>query len=70
MAAHILEVRARAEARGIAAGILSRSVEDSLRRRAQGFNMVGLGTEMSLLIRALRENLAALGRKEALKLWF
>jgi 2-keto-3-deoxy-L-rhamnonate aldolase RhmA len=70
VAEHILDVRARAEAKGIAAGILSRSVEDSLLRRDQGFRMVGLGTDMMLLIRALRENLEALGRKEALNLWF
>lgn len=70
MAEHILDVRARAEAKGIAAGLLSRSVEDSLRRRDQGFHMVGLGTDMTLMIRAIRENLTALGREEALNLWF
>jgi 2-keto-3-deoxy-L-rhamnonate aldolase RhmA len=70
MAETILDVRARAEAKGIAAGIMSRTVEDSIQRRDQGFNLVALGTDMALLIRAIRENLLALGRKEALKLWF
>ncbi len=60
IAERILEVRAKAEAKGIAAGLLARGIEDSKRRRDQGFNMVGLGADMSLLIRALKENLAAL----------
>ena len=70
VAERILAVREKAEAKGIAAGVLSRSVEDSLRRRDQGFDMVGLGADMSLLIRALRENLDALGRTKPLNLWF
>jgi 2-keto-3-deoxy-L-rhamnonate aldolase RhmA len=68
VAERILEVRAKAEARGIAAGVMARSVEDSLRRRDQGFRMVGLGTEMGLLIRALRENLDTLGHHPPLNL--
>jgi 2-keto-3-deoxy-L-rhamnonate aldolase RhmA len=70
VAARILDVRAKAEAKGIATGIMARSVEDSLQRRDQGFRMVGLGTDMALLIRALRENLAALGHNAPPKLWF
>jgi 2-keto-3-deoxy-L-rhamnonate aldolase RhmA len=60
VAERILEVRQKAEATGIAAGLLARSVEDSRKRRDQGFNMVGLGSEMALLIRTIRENLEAL----------
>lgn len=70
VAERILDVRAKAAAKGIAAGLLSRSVDDSIRRRDQGFQMVGLGADMTLLIRAVRENLAALGREETLNLWF
>lgn len=70
VAERILDVRAKAEAKGIAAGVIARSVEDSLRRRDQGFQMVGLGTDMSLLIRAIRENLDALGSKPSINLWF
>ncbi|HLK60482.1 MAG TPA: aldolase/citrate lyase family protein [Chthonomonadaceae bacterium] len=70
VAERILEVRAKAEAKGIAAGVMARSVEDSRRRRDQGFRMVGLGADMSLLIRAIRENLDALGHKTPLNLWF
>ncbi len=69
IAARILDVRARAEAKGIAAGVIARSVEDSVQRRDQGFGMVGLGADMSLLIRALRTNIAALGCEERLTLW-
>jgi 2-dehydro-3-deoxyglucarate aldolase/4-hydroxy-2-oxoheptanedioate aldolase len=68
VAERILDVRARAEARGIAAGVLSRSVEDSRQRRDQGFRMVGLGADMGLLIRAIRENLTALGIDRPLNL--
>ena len=61
IADRILDVRAKAESNGIATGLLARSVEDSIERRDQGFSMVGLGSEMSLLIRAVKENLEALG---------
>ena len=70
VAERILEIRAKAEAKGIAAGVLSRSVEDAVRRRDQGFRMVGLGADMPLMIRAIRESLDALGRKTELNLWF
>ncbi len=61
VAKHILDVRAKAEARGVAAGLLARTVEDSILRRDQGFSMVGLGSDMAMLIRGIRENLEALG---------
>lgn len=65
----ILEVRAKAEAKNIATGVMARSIEESILRRDQGFRMVGLGTDMGLMIRALRENLKGLQHEEALKLW-
>ena len=68
VAEHILDVRARAEAKGIAAGVLARTIGDSVMRRDQGFRMVGLGADMSLLIRAIRENLDALGWNRPLNL--
>ena len=39
-----------------------RSVADAVNRRDQGFALVALGADMTLLVRALRENLAQLGR--------
>ncbi len=70
VANRILDVRAKAEAKGISTGVMARSIADSLQRRDEGFSMVGLGADMSLLIRAIRENLEALDRKETLDLWF
>jgi len=66
----ILDVRAKAEAKGIAAGILSRNPEDTVLRRDQGFRMIGLGTDMTLLIRAIREHLEAAESPTSLHLWF
>jgi 2-keto-3-deoxy-L-rhamnonate aldolase RhmA len=66
----ILEVRAKAEAKGIAAGIMARSPQDSILRRDQGFRMVALGTDTGLMIRAIRENLETLDHKPTLHLWF
>lgn len=70
MAQCILDVRAKASAKGIAAGIMSRSSQDTQLRRDQGFQMVALGTDMSLMIRAIRETLEAAGRPITLNLWF
>ena len=70
MAERILEVKAKAEAKGIATGISARNIPDSLHRRDQGFHLINLGADMSLLIRALKENLAALGQDVTPKLLF
>jgi 2-keto-3-deoxy-L-rhamnonate aldolase RhmA len=66
----ILDVWAKAEAKGISAGIMSRSPQDTILRRDQGFRMIALGTEMGLMIRGIREHLDAAGRENATKLWF
>jgi 2-keto-3-deoxy-L-rhamnonate aldolase RhmA len=55
VAERILDVRARAAERGIASGILCRSLEEVTSRRAQGFQIVGLGSDTGLLIRAIRD---------------
>lgn len=64
IAERILEVRAKAATKGISTAIMARSVEDACKRRDQGFQMVGVGADMPLLIRALREALTALRRNE------
>ena len=56
------EIKAKAAAKGIASGVMARSVADAVNRRDQGYQMVALGADMTLLVRALRENLAQLGR--------
>lgn len=66
----ILEIRAQAAARGIASGVLARNIPESLRRRDQQFGMVAIATDATLLVRAVRENLEALGRTAAPQLWF
>ncbi len=68
VADHVLAVRAKASARSIAAGVLARTADDVVLRRDQGFAMVGLGTDMSLLIGAVRERLKAVGWDRPLNL--
>jgi 2-keto-3-deoxy-L-rhamnonate aldolase RhmA len=60
VAERIMEVRERAAKRGIAAGVMARSVEDGERRREEGFRMIGLGSDAGLLVEALRGRLEAL----------
>ena len=62
VAEKILEIQTKAATKGIASGILSRSVDESIKRRDQGFEMIALGADVNLLIRAVRENFAKLGR--------
>ncbi len=70
LAQQILDMKDKAKARGIAAGIMAQDIENSQLRRDQGFGMIGLGTDATLLVRALRENLRALGRDGEPQLWF
>jgi 2-keto-3-deoxy-L-rhamnonate aldolase RhmA len=66
----LTDIKSKAAAQGIASGILARGTADAVNRRDQGFQMVGLGVDMTLLVRTIRENLAHLGRDTAPKLWF
>ncbi|MCL4860474.1 MAG: hypothetical protein KJZ93_13750 [Caldilineaceae bacterium] len=66
----ISEIKAKAAATGIASGIMARGVADAVRRRDEGFGMVALGSDMTLLVRSLQENLAQLGREVAPQLSF
>jgi len=70
LAQQILDMKDKAKARGIASGIMAQDLENSQLRRDQGFDMVALGTDATLLVRAVRENLRALGRDIEPKLWF
>jgi 2-keto-3-deoxy-L-rhamnonate aldolase RhmA len=70
IAERILDVRAKAGAKGIASGIMSRSPQDTILRRDQGFGMIALGTEMGLMIGAIKDHLDAAGRQTTLNLWF
>lgn len=64
------EIKSKAATKGIASGILARGMADAASRRDQGFQMVGLGADMTLLVRAIRETLAHVGRDTTPKLWF
>lgn len=56
----ILGFKEVVKARGLACGILTTGVDDSLRRRDQGFRMIALGADTGLLIRSLRASLDAM----------
>ena len=70
VAEQILDVRARAAARGIGAGVMATSVDDAVRRRDQGFRLVGLGSDAALLIRSVNAALLALRGRTEKRLWF
>lgn len=59
VAERLLALKDTARARGVPCGIMATDVENALLRQKQGFQMVGVGFDTGLLIRALRE---ALGR--------
>lgn len=58
IAEDILRMAALASARGIANGVIGTSPADIIRRKDQGFKMIGLGSEAGLLLKLLREMLA------------
>lgn len=70
VAEQILSVRRKAAARGIGAGIMATSLEDSVQRRDQGFSLVGLGSDTGLLIRSANAALLALRGRADKHLWF
>ena len=56
----VLDVKDRARASGIACGIMSLDVADAVRRRDQGFQLIGLGSDAGLLVRSIKGALEAL----------
>jgi 2-keto-3-deoxy-L-rhamnonate aldolase RhmA len=60
VAEKLLAFNHAARARGLGCGILATSVEDAIRRREQGFQLIGLGADTGLLIRSIRSALDAL----------
>ncbi len=55
-------LRKKAQARGMPVGIVATSPEDARRRAGEGYRLIGLGFDALLMIRSLKEMLAALGR--------
>jgi 2-keto-3-deoxy-L-rhamnonate aldolase RhmA len=69
VAEKIMAVREKAAKRNIPTGIIARDIEDAQRRSAQGFNMIGIGLDASLLIRSCQQMLAGLGRPVPQEAW-
>jgi 2-keto-3-deoxy-L-rhamnonate aldolase RhmA len=67
VADRVLEILNKANKKGIASGVMSTSVQDGILRRDQGFKMVGLGSDSTLLIRSITEAMERLGRKNGYK---
>jgi 2-keto-3-deoxy-L-rhamnonate aldolase RhmA/quercetin dioxygenase-like cupin family protein len=63
----ILDAKAAIVAAGKNCGLLARDSADLLRRREQGFRMIGLGADAGILINGLRERLAVVGRDAAMR---
>ena len=61
VAEHLSSIAAKARGRSIASGIIALDIEDLRRRLDQGFRMIGLGSDMSLLIGQIRQLMAAAG---------
>lgn len=62
VAGQILQLKEIIRAAGKHCGLLATSPENLVERRAQGFRMVGLGSDAGLLLRSLHESLKAVGR--------
>lgn len=63
VAESILAFKDKARARGLAAGIMATSLDDSRLRRDQGFQMIGLASDTGLLIRGLKDAMCAVREK-------
>jgi len=70
IAESILNIRARAAERGISSGVMSLDPADARTRRAQGFNLIGLGSDAGMMIRAINSAFSALGEKPPPHIWF
>ena len=62
VAEQIVALKDSLRAAGKSCGVLTRSPEDLVSRRSQGFQMLGLGSDAGLLFRSLHEMLRAAGR--------
>jgi len=60
VAEDILRMRELAAKRGIAFGVVAPNSEDAKKRKAQGFHMIGLGTDVDLLIRQTKSLMRSL----------
>lgn len=70
VAERILDVLDRATRRGIRAGVIGRGVDDMKSRIKQGFRLIGLGSDMGLMISAVLERQEALGVASRADVWY
>jgi 2-keto-3-deoxy-L-rhamnonate aldolase RhmA len=56
----INNIRQKATAKNIACGIIARNDDEGLRRCSQGFQMIGLGAEINLMMRAVQSTMKIL----------
>jgi 2-keto-3-deoxy-L-rhamnonate aldolase RhmA len=54
VAASIESMRSAAAAKGIASGVLARTTEEVIARRAQGFHMIAIGADVNLMLASIR----------------
>ena len=54
----ILSVRERAEAAGVAVGIIGRDLDEQALRREQGFRMIGVGSDTGFIAAAIKERMS------------
>ncbi|MEW5977361.1 MAG: aldolase/citrate lyase family protein [Acidobacteriota bacterium] len=69
VAEELLRIRKRLQERGIPTGIMATGPENGRARMEQGFQMIGLGADCGLLIRALSSMMEELGRKADPGVW-
>lgn len=70
VAEDIVRMTDLAIARGIAPGIIGRGFDDVARREAQGFRMIGLGSDVGLLLGQIREKMKRLKGEALESAWF
>jgi 2-keto-3-deoxy-L-rhamnonate aldolase RhmA/quercetin dioxygenase-like cupin family protein len=62
VAEQLIQIKDRVQAAGKYCGVIATSDANLLERRAQGFNLIGLGSDCGLLLRSLHASLATVGR--------
>lgn len=62
VAAELLKIKDVVVGHGRTCGVVTKSLENLLERRQQGFRMLGLGVDAALLLRSLHAALGAVGR--------
>jgi 2-keto-3-deoxy-L-rhamnonate aldolase RhmA len=70
VAEKILAIQRQAAAMGIGAGVMATTLDDGVRRRDQGFSMIGLGSDAGLLIRSINQAFERLRGHTVTHLWF